>query len=195
MLQLIVSMLQLRRDTTRDLEELPARRGGTIARRPSQDASSGIFRAGLFERVAERAGERAGVLSPGPISGSTSSRRCSSANPYDPASFAMSRQATQRLSTPARIGMPASPASSTSPGSPTVPSATPSRNVAKLRRSADGVSPVAAGSARELRAQSRTISRGERRSRTVRFLTESREPAAARPLSPTKTVKSGRVKL
>jgi len=67
--------------------------------------------------------------------------------------------------------------------------------VAKLRRSNDGVSPVAAGSARELRAQSRTISRGERRSRTVRFRTESRESAAAPPLSPTKTAKSGRIKL
>ena len=148
--------------------------------------------------MAERAGEVAGALSPGPISGSTSSRRCSSTNPYDPASFAMSRQATQRLSSTAHIGMPASPAPSTSPGSPSLPSVTPPRNVVKLRRSADGVSPpapTAPGSARELRAQSRTISRGERRSRTVRFRTESRESAAAPSLSPTKMAKSGRLKL
>jgi len=104
----------------------------------------------------------------------------------------MSRQATQRLSTTAPIGVrrssSASPAPSTSPGSPT---AAPARHVAQLRRSADGVSPVAAGSARELRAQSRTIARGERTSRTVRFRTEARRES----LSPTKMGKTGRLKL
>jgi len=104
----------------------------------------------------------------------------------------MSRQATQRLSTTAPIGVrrssSASPTPSTSPGSPT---AAPARHVAQLRRSADGVSPVAAGSARELRAQSRTIARGERTSRTVRFRTEARRES----LSPTKMGKTGRLKL
>ena len=108
----------------------------------------------------------------------------------------MSRQATQRLSTTAPIGVrrssSASPTPSTSPGSPT---AAPARHVAQLRpelrRSADGASPVGAGSARELRAQSRTIARGERTSRTVRFRTEARRES----LSPTKMGKTGRLKL
>ena len=109
----------------------------------------------------------------------------------------MSRQATQRLSTAAPLGVrrsssassSASPGPSPSPGSPT---AAPAHgHVAQLRRSADGVSPVAAGSARELRAQSRTIARGERTSRTVRFRSEARRES----LSPTKMGKTGRLKL
>ena len=181
-------VLHLRRETTRDLEERRGSAEGAPKERLTRRPSGGLA-AGLFERAGER--NRDNVLSPGPLSGSISSRRTAT-NPYDPASFAMSRQATQRLST-AHIGMPTSPASPASSTSPPSPSIAPSRRVVRLRRSADGLSPIAAG--RELRAQSRTISRGERRSRTVRFRTESRESVAPPPLSATHMGKTGRVKL
>ena len=62
-----------------------------------------------------------------------------------------------------------------------------SRDSSEVRGSPGRPSPDRA----ELRAQSRTIARGERTSRTVRFRTEARRES----LSPTKMGKTGRLKL